>query len=343
MRIIKFPKTISSVRINKLVTDLASGVIALGLTKSCIWNPAVAPARRMLLTASVAILALALGGAPQPASAVECDNIGAGVNNANDIGVASNTACGENAAAASTRSTAIGIDANSGGDSSVAIGDSATTNFAGTIAIGENTTATSVNAIAVGNDGGDANVIGATASGINSLAIGTDATATSNDTVAIGTDSFSGSPGSTAVGRNALAQNPATTAIGDGATAGGAGSAAIGVNTAAFGDRSVALGEGSVANLDNTISVGSLGNERQIANVAPGTADTDAATVGQLEDARDALRAEIRGNNSSSSSGGLFSCSMVGNGANDPTLLFIVLLSVIYLVRKRYLVSKRLS
>jgi autotransporter adhesin len=55
----------------------------------------------------------------------------------------------------------------------------------------------------------------------------------------------------------------------------------------------VALGEGSVANLDNTISVGSLGNERQIANVAPGTADTDAATMVQLQEVIDDLRAEI--------------------------------------------------
>jgi autotransporter adhesin len=40
-----------------------------------------------------------------------------------------------------------------------------------------------------------------------------------------------------------------------------------------------------VADRDNTVSVGSAGNERQIANVAAGTARTDAANWGQVQDA----------------------------------------------------------
>ncbi|WP_322107392.1 YadA family autotransporter adhesin, partial [Paraburkholderia sp. J41] len=48
---------------------------------------------------------------------------------------------------------------------------------------------------------------------------------------------------------------------------------------------SVALGQGSVADRANTVSVGSAGNERQITNVAAGTANTDAVNVGQLNDA----------------------------------------------------------
>jgi autotransporter adhesin len=47
----------------------------------------------------------------------------------------------------------------------------------------------------------------------------------------------------------------------------------------------VALGDGSVADRANTVSVGSAGNERQVTNVAAGTATTDAVNVGQLNDA----------------------------------------------------------
>ena len=45
---------------------------------------------------------------------------------------------------------------------------------------------------------------------------------------------------------------------------------------------SVALGADSVADRANTVSVGSAGNERQVVNVAAGTADTDAVNVSQM-------------------------------------------------------------
>jgi trimeric autotransporter adhesin len=57
-------------------------------------------------------------------------------------------------------------------------------------------------------------------------------------------------------------------------------SVAIGSGATA-GDNAVALGANSQA-LDNTVSVGSVGNERQIKNVAAGTELTDAANVQQL-------------------------------------------------------------
>jgi autotransporter adhesin len=47
-------------------------------------------------------------------------------------------------------------------------------------------------------------------------------------------------------------------------------------------DNAVAIGAGSVADRDGTVSVGSAGNERQVTNVATGTADTDAANVAQV-------------------------------------------------------------
>ncbi|SFQ43155.1 YadA family autotransporter adhesin [Variovorax sp. 770b2] len=50
----------------------------------------------------------------------------------------------------------------------------------------------------------------------------------------------------------------------------------------ALGRNSAALGPGSVADRDNTVSIGTPGAERQLANVAPGTAPTDATNVGQV-------------------------------------------------------------
>jgi trimeric autotransporter adhesin len=89
-------------------------------------------------------------------------------------------------------------------------------------------------------------------------------------------------------------------AVGTGATATGSNSAAVGNNSSAPANNSVALGAGSAATRGaqtnykdpisgNTassvgeVSVGSPGAERQITNVAPGTAPTDAANVGQVE------------------------------------------------------------
>ena len=62
----------------------------------------------------------------------------------------------------------------------------------------------------------------------------------------------------------------------------GADSVAIGGAAVSSGKNSVALGSNSVADRDNTVSVGAAGSERQVTNVAAGTASTDAVNVGQL-------------------------------------------------------------
>jgi autotransporter adhesin len=62
----------------------------------------------------------------------------------------------------------------------------------------------------------------------------------------------------------------------------GTDSVAIGGAALSSGKNSVALGSNSVADRDNTVSVGAAGSERQVTNVAAGTAATDAANVGQL-------------------------------------------------------------
>ncbi|WP_231663319.1 YadA family autotransporter adhesin [Ralstonia solanacearum] len=72
-------------------------------------------------------------------------------------------------------------------------------------------------------------------------------------------------------------------AIGGAAIASGVNAMALGGNARAVVGNAVALGAGSVADRANTVSVGSAGKERQIANVAAGTADTDAVNVAQLK------------------------------------------------------------
>ncbi|MER2533949.1 MAG: YadA-like family protein [Rhizobiaceae bacterium] len=106
-----------------------------------------------------------------------------------------------------------------------------------------------------------------------------------------------------ALGNGASTASGATAAIavGKDAAASGAGSVALGAGATATGDNSVALGAGSIANANlgaaaydpagngvagaaaGEISVGSVGQERRITHVAAGSADTDAANVGQLK------------------------------------------------------------
>ncbi|SAL55062.1 hypothetical protein AWB69_05872 [Caballeronia udeis] len=69
--------------------------------------------------------------------------------------------------------------------------------------------------------------------------------------------------------------------LGD-SSATGTDSVAIGGGALSSGKNSVALGSNSVADRDNAVSVGAVGSERQVTNVAAGTATTDAANVGQL-------------------------------------------------------------
>ncbi len=83
-----------------------------------------------------------------------------------------------------------------------------------------------------------------------------------------------------AVGPNALASGNRSIALGAGSQAGGA-------NT-------VALGAGSIATRDNTVSVGSAGHERQITNVAAGTAPTDAVNVSQLQSITTGIDTTVR-------------------------------------------------
>ncbi|WP_300624056.1 ESPR-type extended signal peptide-containing protein [uncultured Megasphaera sp.] len=89
-----------------------------------------------------------------------------------------------------------------------------------------------------------------------------------------------------AIGENAMATAAYTVAVGEGSQAFGNSSTALGYDTHvdASAKNAVALGANSVADRADTVSVGSKDNERQITNVAAGTASTDAVNVKQLTD-----------------------------------------------------------
>lgn len=104
------------------------------------------------------------------------------------------------------------------------------------------------------------------------------------DTTGDGSDRASVRPGSQAVaaGSDAQANAQNSVAVGAGSRALAAGSIALGANAYATAEGSVAIGDSSQAARAQTVSVGSVGAERQIVNVAPGTEDTDAVNLGQV-------------------------------------------------------------
>jgi autotransporter adhesin len=114
-------------------------------------------------------------------------------------------------------------------------------------------------------------------------AVGFNANAAGIDTTAMGNSSNATTSNDSAYGHNSSATGGAATAIGSGAAASGFLSAALGTGANATASQSVALGTGSVADRTNTISVGSATSQRQVVNMANGTADTDAVNVSQLK------------------------------------------------------------
>ena len=97
-----------------------------------------------------------------------------------------------------------------------------------------------------------------------------DGNAAGDDSLAVGEGAGAYAEGSIAIGRNAVAETDGEYAL------------AVGYSAKASGKNSVAIGYNSVASEAYTVSVGGNGTTRRIVNVAEGTADTDAATVGQL-------------------------------------------------------------
>ncbi|MCL6705423.1 YadA-like family protein [Pseudomonas sp. R2.Fl] len=143
-------------------------------------------------------------------------------------------------------------NADNANQSNIWIGDSAytdstTTIYANHFIVGNaSTTAAGAGAAAIGN--------GASASGVSSIAFGT----------------------------SAIVSGAQAVAIGQGATAANANSVALGAGSVTSAPTGTGWRTGSAVP-GSTVSVGSAGATRRITNLADGSAQTDAATVGQLQ------------------------------------------------------------
>jgi autotransporter adhesin len=165
------------------------------------------------------------------------------------------------------------------GDNSIAIGLNAGQGNSGLFATG-------TDAIAIGH--------GATATGTNTTATGAGSSATAENASAFGGAAMASGLQSTAIGTSAHAMGLGSTATGVGAAATGIASTAVGFSATATAFGSVAIGAGSTTGARaSTVSVGSPGIERQITNVAAGTAPTDAVNLSQLQGGSSAMNAHI--------------------------------------------------
>ncbi len=151
---------------------------------------------------------------------------------------------------------AIGTNAATSNRSVQGHGDSMQTQYAAAIAIGTDTKTNGYNSTVVGG--------GSATDGVRNTVVGSLSETNGKDNTVLG----------------------ATSKTGDGLFR----VTTLGANTRGNADGCVALGEGSVCNEADTVSVGG-GNTatRRITNVNPGIADTDVATVGQLQPAAAAL------------------------------------------------------
>ncbi|AOL05815.1 hypothetical protein WI95_17385 [Burkholderia contaminans] len=184
-------------------------------------------------------------------------------------------------------STVVGEGADASGRNSSAIGN-------GSVASGDNSSAVGNGSVASG-DNSSAIGQGSSASGKNSSAIGQGSVASGDNSSAIGQGSVASGSNSSAVGQGSVASGSNSSAIGNGSVASGNNSSAVGQGSVASGNNAVALGAGSVADRDNAVSVGSAGNERQITNVAAGTAPTDAVNLQQMNNAVSSARQDAMG------------------------------------------------
>ncbi|RKP45251.1 YadA family autotransporter adhesin [Trinickia fusca] len=218
------------------------------------------------------------------------------------------TSVGSNSNAVGNNSVSFGGAANSTGVGSSAIGASATATANNSVALGAASVADRVNSVSVGSVGSERQVTNVAAGGLS--ATSTDAvngsqlystaqsvTNLSNQVSQLGNQSTQMTAAVTAEATRAtnaeaalqsqMANNNSwmtraqNGSIGAGANATGKNATAIG-NATASGNNSVAIGQGSVADRANSFSVGAKGSERQVTNVAAGTAATDAVNVQQL-------------------------------------------------------------
>ncbi|PVX32735.1 trimeric autotransporter adhesin [Pasteurella langaaensis DSM 22999] len=211
---------------------------------------------------------------------------------------------------------ALGTSSKASGGDAIAQGSSATASGDSSVALGKGAQATGNSAIAQGDaaqaSGSYAIAQGAnsSATGVSAIALGQDATATKNSSVALGQMAQSTGAQAFAGGYDAQASGAQSLTIGSSSRASAQGAVALGWNANASKQSAVALGRdsttdtsaqtvtqgkvgniiyggfaGTVSGTGMQVSVGSVGNERQIKNVAAGaisSTSTDAINGSQL-------------------------------------------------------------
>lgn len=212
------------------------------------------------------------------------------------------TGLGSNSFVLANNSVALGAGSFAGRDNTVSVGDVGSERQITNVAAGtEATDAVNVeqlNAVADSTaaashlfsaDGATDGSEDALALGLHSVAAGAGSFAIGDESAAYGAGSYASGMNSVAFGQGSGALNDNATAVGSGANATHVDSTAIGYASTASADNAVALGANSQADRANSVSVGSAGSERQIVNVAAGTAETDAVNKSQL----DAVAAQV--------------------------------------------------
>lgn len=238
---------------------------------------------RKALVAGAVISFVAIAAAtPDPARAETClldsDHSGTATGEDTTDGATDNSghdstlACGRLSRAEGIGATALGTGADARGDNASATGYNA---FAETnsVAFGAYAKANKSNTIAVGVD--------TTADGQNGTAIGHGAYAEA-DSVALGANAATSNTNAVAVGGHSTAGQGGT-AVGDWASSGGFRSVALGGGASATATGAIAIGSDSLADVAEAVSVGNATLKRKIVNVADGFADSDVATVGQVD------------------------------------------------------------
>jgi autotransporter adhesin len=225
------------------------------------------------------------------------------------------TAIGQNATVNLADGVALGTNATSNGIQALALGTGTQAAFAGSVALGAGSAtdspvgtsgvtlagtnytfagATPGSTVSIGNVGAErtltnlaaGRISGTSTDGIN----GSQLYATNQTLELLGSQiiNLSNTVNNFPAGGGGGTTNNTYNNSGDnntGSSATGNNSTAVGAGSSASGDNSVAVGAGSVANGANTVSVGSAGHERTITNVANGVNPTDAANVGQVDQA----------------------------------------------------------
>lgn len=261
-----------------------------------------------------------VNGTPLIDDTLECgDDAVAGAEGATAIGDAAeamgenSTALGHQALAASAQSVAIGAIGGVGSDAegSIAIGYDAfvTNNTDFSIAIGTSASVGGSQSVSDPDGIGNFNLAigyGATTLGDNATGLGANSTTVGVRSSSFGAEATVWGDGSTAIGSSAFVVGDNSLSFGQLAVVGivpqgpggvlapvahslalGGDADGDGVGANAGHDNAIALGADSVTYDTNTLSIGDADNGliRRIMNVANGTLDTDAATVGQVRGA----------------------------------------------------------